>query len=162
MVQQSSSGRPSVRAATRGLRRALASRAEQLLDRLGLVEAKPKPPPSSTPMWAPVPAPVEVKASPLAAAVAAPAVAAAPAEVAPAGSMTFDAVQAMFDDMVRPALQSDGGDIVLREVVGGQVRVTLTGACQTCPSSIITMKQGIERLLVDEFPEFESLVQVDA
>jgi len=40
------------------------------------------------------------------------------------------------------------------------VRVTLVGACSTCPSSVVTMKMGIERLLEEEFPEFEALVQV--
>ena len=75
--------------------------------------------------------------------------------------MTFEAVQEVFDDMVRPALQADGGDITLREVVDGEVRVTLVGACSICPSSIHTMKHGIERLLEEEFEDFRSLVQVD-
>ena len=63
--------------------------------------------------------------------------------------------------MVRPALQADGGDITLRAVVDGKVRVTLVGACSTCPSSIHTMKHGIERLIEEEFEDFRSLVQVD-
>jgi len=74
--------------------------------------------------------------------------------------LTFEAVQELFDDMVRPALQADGGDITLREVVDGEVRVTLVGACSTCPSSIVTMKMGIERLLEEEFADFRALVQV--
>ena len=144
---------------TRRVRRRLRVRAERVLDRLGLVEPRPEPAPD-TMAWpevsaasasapapaAPAPAPVE-KASPQ-------------VEEAPAGGMTFEAVQEVFDDMVRPALQSDGGDITLREVVDGEVRVTLVGACSTCPSSIVTMKMGIERLLEEEFADFRALVQV--
>ena len=51
-------------------------------------------------------------------------------------------------------------DEVVR-VVDGEVRVTLVGACSTCPSSIVTMKNGIERLLEEEFEDFRSLVQVE-
>jgi Fe-S cluster biogenesis protein NfuA len=41
------------------------------------------------------------------------------------------------------------------------VYVELQGACHTCPSSIVTMQQGIERLLREEFPHFGQLVRVD-
>ena len=64
--------------------------------------------------------------------------------------------------MVRPALQSDGGDITLVKVEANDVYVELTGACQTCPSSIITMQMGIERLLQEEFPQFGRLIRVDS
>ena len=65
-------------------------------------------------------------------------------------------------DMVRPALQSDGGDLTLVKVDNNDVYVELTGACQTCPSSIVTMQMGIERLLQEEFPQFGRLIRVDA
>ena len=74
--------------------------------------------------------------------------------------MTLETVAALFEDMVRPALQSDGGDIDLVHVDAHDVHVRLTGACSTCPSSTITMKMGIERLLEEEFPQFQRLVQV--
>jgi len=141
---------------TRRLRRGIRVRAEHVLDRFGLVEPRPEAA-SSDAGWAEpaaaVPAPVP-RASPVAAEPV-------PSEPATPGAMTFESVQEIFDDMVRPALQSDGGDITLREVVGGEVRVTLVGACSTCPSSIVTMKMGIERLLEEEFADFEALVQVD-
>ena len=48
-------------------------------------------------------------------------------------------------EVIRPALQADGGDIELKEVdeVTGIVTVTLVGACGTCPASTQTLKQGI-------------------
>ncbi|MBL8616998.1 MAG: NifU family protein [Deltaproteobacteria bacterium] len=64
--------------------------------------------------------------------------------------------------MVRPALQGDGGDITLIKVEQRKIFVRLVGACSTCPSSIMTMKMGVEALLKEEFPQMEELVQVEA
>jgi Fe-S cluster biogenesis protein NfuA len=53
-------------------------------------------------------------------------------------------------EAIRPAVQADGGDILLREVDGdGQVTVELVGACVSCPASTLTLKAGIERILKD-------------
>jgi Fe-S cluster biogenesis protein NfuA len=54
-------------------------------------------------------------------------------------------------EVIRPALQADGGDIVLRDVdeATGIVYVTMVGACGTCPSSTVTLKAGIERIMRD-------------
>jgi Fe-S cluster biogenesis protein NfuA len=54
-------------------------------------------------------------------------------------------------EVIRPALQADGGDIILRDVdeTTGIVSVTLTGACGTCPASDQTLKAGIERIMRD-------------
>jgi Fe-S cluster biogenesis protein NfuA len=54
-------------------------------------------------------------------------------------------------DVIRPALQADGGDIILREVdeETGVVTVTLIGACVGCPASTQTLKAGIERIMRD-------------
>ncbi|MEQ1500995.1 MAG: NifU family protein [Myxococcota bacterium] len=75
--------------------------------------------------------------------------------------LTRAQVEALFEDMVRPALQSDGGDLELVKVEQNDVYVRLVGACQTCPSSIVTMQMGIERLLQEEFPQFGRLIRVD-
>ena len=56
----------------------------------------------------------------------------------------MEAVQEILDDMVRPALQGDGGDISLLKIEDNDVYVKLVGACTTCPSSIMTMKMGVE------------------
>ena len=64
-------------------------------------------------------------------------------------------------EIIRPALQADGGDIVVKEVneETGVVSVELVGACGTCPISTQTMKAGIERILKDRVP---GLVEVRA
>ena len=53
-------------------------------------------------------------------------------------------------DAIRPALQADGGDIVFKEVDGaGVVHVELVGACGTCPVSTMTLKAGVQRIIMD-------------
>ena len=64
-------------------------------------------------------------------------------------------------DLVRPALQADGGDVELVDVSDdGIVSVRLTGACGSCPMSTMTLKMGIERTLRDKLPEVKEVVQV--
>jgi Fe-S cluster biogenesis protein NfuA len=63
-------------------------------------------------------------------------------------------------DKVRPALQRDGGDVVLVEVSDGTVKLKLTGACAGCPMSTMTLKNGIERILKQEVPEVKQVVAV--
>ena len=65
-------------------------------------------------------------------------------------------------DVIRPALQADGGDIVLKEVdeEAGRVTVELVGACGTCPISTTTMKAGIERILRDRVEGVNEVVAV--
>ena len=66
-------------------------------------------------------------------------------------------------EIIRPAIQADGGDIILREVdeEAGVVTVELTGACVSCPASTVTMKAGIERIMKDRVPGVTSVVQPD-
>jgi Fe-S cluster biogenesis protein NfuA len=52
-------------------------------------------------------------------------------------------------EYIRPALQADGGDLVLEGVVGGTVNLLLVGACGGCPISETTVTAGIERILKD-------------
>lgn len=61
---------------------------------------------------------------------------------------------------VRPALHLDGGEIELIAVVGNSAKVKLRGACDGCPSANSTLRDGIERRLKDEIPEFEELIPV--
>jgi Fe-S cluster biogenesis protein NfuA len=65
-------------------------------------------------------------------------------------------------EVIRPALQADGGDIVLKEVdeEAGKVTVELVGACGTCPISTQTMKAGIERILRDRVEGVTEVVAV--
>jgi len=53
---------------------------------------------------------------------------------------------------IRPLLQRDGGDIELVEVTDGVAKVRLTGACKGCPMSQMTLKQGVEKVLLKEVP----------
>ena len=62
---------------------------------------------------------------------------------------------------IRPAVQMDGGDIQLVDVVDGVVRVRLVGACVGCPSSTMTLKMGIERAIRAEVPEIISVEAVE-
>jgi Fe-S cluster biogenesis protein NfuA len=56
-------------------------------------------------------------------------------------------------DAIRPALQSDGGDIIFRGVdEDGVVHVELVGACGSCPVSTMTLKAGVERIIMDRVP----------
>jgi Fe-S cluster biogenesis protein NfuA len=65
-------------------------------------------------------------------------------------------------EVIRPALQADGGDIVLRDVdeETGKVTVELVGACGTCPASTVTMRAGIERILRDRVEGVTEVVAV--
>ena len=55
-------------------------------------------------------------------------------------------------EYVRPALQADGGDLVLLGVDGGTVNLQMVGACGGCPMSMMTLKAGIERIMFDRVP----------
>lgn len=64
-------------------------------------------------------------------------------------------------DAIRPALQADGGDIVFRELdAEGVVHVELVGACGTCPVSTMTLKAGVERIIMDRVPGVTEVVAV--
>ncbi|HEX9777423.1 MAG TPA: NifU family protein [Geopsychrobacteraceae bacterium] len=64
-------------------------------------------------------------------------------------------------EMVRPALQADGGDVELVDVSDdGVVSVKLTGACGSCPMSTMTLKMGIEKTLMEKIPGVKEVVQV--
>jgi Fe-S cluster biogenesis protein NfuA len=65
-------------------------------------------------------------------------------------------------EAIRPALQADGGDIVLRDVdeTTGVVSVTLIGACGTCPASSQTLKAGIERIMRDRVDGVTEVINV--
>lgn len=62
-------------------------------------------------------------------------------------------------DMIRPALQNDGGDVELVDVSpDGIVKVKLVGACGHCPMSTMTLKMGIEKTLKDKVPGVKEVV----
>ena len=72
------------------------------------------------------------------------------AQTSPAGPTTSDddrKIIQILEEYIRPAVEGDGGHIAFRSFNDGLVTVTLRGACSGCPSSMITLKQGIENLL---------------
>jgi Fe-S cluster biogenesis protein NfuA len=63
-------------------------------------------------------------------------------------------------EKIRPALQADGGDVELIDVVEGVVKVRLTGACGGCPMSQMTLKMGVEKIIKQVVPEVKSVETV--
>jgi Fe-S cluster biogenesis protein NfuA len=63
---------------------------------------------------------------------------------------------------VRPYLKADGGDVELIDLTSDNtVKVKLSGACDGCPFSIMTLKAGIEQAIRKKFPEMKELVAVE-
>lgn len=65
-------------------------------------------------------------------------------------------------ELIRPAIQMDGGDIRLESVKDGTVTVSLLGTCDGCPMSPVTLRQGVERLLRDRVPEVTEVIAIEA
>lgn len=63
-------------------------------------------------------------------------------------------------DTIRPALMADGGNVELVDVENGIVKVRLQGACGTCPSALMTLKQGIEVKVKEDVPEIQEVEAV--
>ena len=63
----------------------------------------------------------------------------------------------ILDQKIRPAVARDGGDIKFKEFKNGIVRVQLQGSCSGCPSSTMTLKQGVQNLLCHYLPEVKGV-----
>ena len=66
-------------------------------------------------------------------------------------------INEVLDSKIRPAVARDGGDITFRSFKDGIVTVELKGSCSGCPSSIMTLKQGVQNLLCHYIPEVKSV-----
>ena len=66
----------------------------------------------------------------------------------------------ILESKIRPAVARDGGDIKFKEFKNGQVTVELQGSCSGCPSSTMTLKQGVENLLRHYVPEVKEVLAV--
>ena len=66
-------------------------------------------------------------------------------------------VNEVLDSKIRPAVAKDGGDITFKSFTDGVVTVELKGSCSGCPSSIMTLKQGVQNLLCHYIPEVKSV-----
>jgi Fe/S biogenesis protein NfuA len=69
-------------------------------------------------------------------------------------------IKKVIDDMINPAVASHGGEVHLVDFVNNNVYIRLAGGCQGCSSSSATLKNGIERLLREEFPTLGDIVDV--
>ncbi|MET0155584.1 MAG: NifU family protein [Rickettsiales bacterium] len=70
-------------------------------------------------------------------------------------------IKEIIDTRVRPAVAMDGGDIIFRGFSDGIVRLEMRGACAGCPSSSVTLKNGVESMLKHYVPEVEGVEAVD-
>ena len=66
----------------------------------------------------------------------------------------------LLDKKIRPAVAKDGGDIRFKEFKDGIVKVQLQGSCSGCPSSTMTLKQGVQNLLCHYIPEVKEVVAI--
>ena len=69
-------------------------------------------------------------------------------------------IKELLETRIRPAIQEDGGDIEFRGFVDGMVLLKLRGACRTCDSSTVTLKNGIEAMLMHYIEEVKGVEQV--
>ena len=69
-------------------------------------------------------------------------------------------IKELLDSKVRPAVAMDGGDIQLKSYKDGVAEVMLKGSCAGCPSSAVTLKQGVERMIKHYVPEVNSVTAV--
>ena len=76
------------------------------------------------------------------------------------GNIIENRIQEVLNDYVRPAVQQDGGAIVFRsfDEERGVLKLQMQGACSGCPSSMITLKSGIENLMTKMIPEVKEVV----
>ena len=73
---------------------------------------------------------------------------------------TVNKIIEILDSKIRPAVARDGGDITFKSFKDGVVTVELKGSCSGCPSSIMTLKQGVQNLLCHYIPEVKSVEAV--
>ncbi len=79
-------------------------------------------------------------------------------------SESFDEIERkivqLLEDKIRPAITRDGGDIKFKQFKDGVVKVQLQGSCSGCPSSTMTLKQGVQNLLCHYLPEVKKVEAV--
>ena len=78
----------------------------------------------------------------------------------PADADIIDQIKELLDTRVRPAVAQDGGDIVYRGYKDGKLYLGMQGACSGCPSSMVTLKRGVEGLIKHYVPEVETIEAV--
>merc|ERR1711973_190596 len=69
-------------------------------------------------------------------------------------------IKELLDTRIRPTVQEDGGDIVYMGFEDGVVKLKMQGSCTSCPSSIVTLKNGVQNMLQFYIPEVVSVEQI--
>ena len=69
-------------------------------------------------------------------------------------------IKELLDSRIRPTVQEDGGDIIFLGYEDGIVKLKMQGSCSSCPSSIVTLKNGVQNMLQFYIPEVISVEQV--
>jgi len=69
-------------------------------------------------------------------------------------------IEALIEEKIRPALMSHGGGVELVDVENNVVFLKLTGGCQGCPGARMTLKNGVERVIREKYPEITEVVDV--
>jgi len=73
---------------------------------------------------------------------------------------TINKINEILDSKIRPAVAGDGGDITFKSFKDGIVTVELKGSCSGCPSSVMTLKQGVQKLLCHYIPDVKKVEAV--
>ena len=76
------------------------------------------------------------------------------------GDEIVEKIIEILDTKIRPAVARDGGDIKFKSFEKGIVKVELQGSCSGCPSSLMTLKQGVQNLLCHYLPEVKEVVAI--
>ena len=75
-------------------------------------------------------------------------------------NVTVNKIIEVLDTKIRPAVARDGGDIKFKSFENGVVKVELQGSCSGCPSSTMTLKQGVQNLLCHYLPEVKEVIAI--
>jgi len=67
-------------------------------------------------------------------------------------------IQKVIEDNITPAVSAHGGGIELIDVINSVVYVRMGGGCQGCGMASVTLRQGVERMIIEEFPNIEKIV----
>lgn len=74
---------------------------------------------------------------------------------------TVQMIKELLDTRIRPTVQEDGGDIVFMSFEDGIVKLKMQGSCTSCPSSVVTLKNGVQNMLQFYIPEVVGVEQVE-
>ncbi|MFN3781662.1 MAG: NifU family protein [Candidatus Kapaibacteriota bacterium] len=69
----------------------------------------------------------------------------------------FNEVKKVIEKDIRPFIEADGGRIILKKVSNGVVYITLSGACAGCPGAVMTLHEGVERILKMKIKEVKAV-----